>query len=90
MGKKSALFAFAGIMSVAVTGALAAGDGPTVMDPQGINLEFANQIELKDFEAQTGSALSRCAAMWSTAAHSSDARESFASMHGSARIPAIS
>ncbi|MGR3292358.1 MAG: ABC transporter substrate-binding protein, partial [Paracoccaceae bacterium] len=58
MGKKIALFAFAGFMSVTVTGALAAGAGPTAMDPQGLNLEFANQIELGDFEAQTGSSLS--------------------------------
>ena len=58
MGKKTALFAFAGMMSVTVSGALAAGTGPTVMDPQGINLDFANQIELEDFEAQSGSAMS--------------------------------
>ncbi len=57
MGKKIALLAFAGFMAATVTGALAAGHAPTVMDPQGLDLEFANQIDLKDFEAQTGSSL---------------------------------
>jgi peptide/nickel transport system substrate-binding protein len=57
MGNRIALLAFAGFLSASASGALAAGAGPTVADPQGLDLEFANQIDLKEFEAQTGTPL---------------------------------
>ena len=57
MRKKTALLAFAAIMSVTVSGALQAGPAPTAMDSHGFDLQYGNQIELKDFEAQSGSSL---------------------------------
>ncbi len=60
MGKfrnKIALYAIAGMMSASVTGAMAASHVATAMNTMGINLAFSNQIDLKDFEAQTGAAL---------------------------------
>ncbi len=58
MRKRIALYAFTGMLSVAASGALAGGDAPTAMDLQGLDLPYANQIELQDFQAQTGTQMS--------------------------------
>jgi hypothetical protein len=55
MGKKTALFAFVCVMAVTVLRAVVTGIESIAMDTLRINLEFANQIELTRFEAQTGS-----------------------------------
>ncbi|MBL4786175.1 MAG: ABC transporter substrate-binding protein [Cohaesibacteraceae bacterium] len=60
MGKirnKLTLYVLAGLLSAGVTGAQAEGQSATANDTLGINVTHANQIELRDFEAQTGSKL---------------------------------
>ncbi len=52
-----ALYAITGMMSVSVTGALAGSHAATAGNAMGINLAFSNQIELQDYEAQSGNTL---------------------------------
>lgn len=52
-----ALYAITGMMSVSVTGAFAGSHAATVGNTMGINVAFSNQIELSDFEAQSGATL---------------------------------
>lgn len=57
MGRRIARYALTAVLSTAAAGVFAAGTAPTTVDLQGLDLHYANQIELADFEAQSGAQL---------------------------------